>query len=67
MDLVDRAMAALRRSVLPSVIARGGTVRVVAVEEGTAILEVRGSPGAVLPLAARALSPRRTCSRSRAP
>ena len=41
MDLVDRAMAALRRSVLPSVIARGGTVRVVAVEEGTAILEVR--------------------------
>jgi Fe-S cluster biogenesis protein NfuA len=53
MDLVDRAMAALRRSVLPSVIARGGTVRVVAVEDGTAILEVRGSPGAVLPLAAR--------------
>src|SRR5918996_321589 len=53
MDLVDRAMAALRRSVLPSVVARGGTVRVVAVEEGTAILEVRGSPGAVLPLASR--------------
>src|SRR5918994_2121552 len=53
MDLVDRAMATLRRSVLPSVIARGGTVRVVAVEEGIAILEVRGSPGAVLPLASR--------------
>jgi Fe-S cluster biogenesis protein NfuA len=53
MDLVDRAMATLRRSVLPSVIARGGTVRVVAVEEGTAILEVRGSPGAALPLASR--------------
>jgi Fe-S cluster biogenesis protein NfuA len=53
MDLVDRAMAALRRSVLPSVIARGGTVRVVTVEEGTATLEVRGSPGAVLPLASR--------------
>jgi Fe-S cluster biogenesis protein NfuA len=53
MDLVDMAMATLRRSVLPSVIARGGTVRVVAVEEGTAILEVRGSPGAALPLASR--------------
>src|SRR4030095_14896886 len=53
MDLIDRAMAALRRRVLPSVVARGGTVRVVAVEEGTAILEVRGSPGAVLPLASR--------------
>ena len=45
MDLVDRAMATLRRSALPSVVARGGTVRVVAVEEGTAILEVRGCIG----------------------
>jgi Fe-S cluster biogenesis protein NfuA len=43
-------MAALQRSVLPAVIARGGAVRVVAVEEGVATLEVRGSPGAVLPL-----------------
>ena len=34
MDLVDRAMAALQRSVLPAVIARGGAVRVVAVQEG---------------------------------
>ncbi len=53
MDLVDRVATALQRSVLPSVIARGGTVRVVAVEDGVATLEVRGSPGAVLPLAAR--------------
>jgi Fe-S cluster biogenesis protein NfuA len=53
MDLVDRAMAALQRSVLPAVIARGGAVRVVAVQEGVATLEVRGSPGAVLPLASR--------------
>jgi Fe-S cluster biogenesis protein NfuA len=53
MDLVDRAMAALQRSVLPAVIARGGAVRVVAVEEGVATLEVRGSPGAVLPLVSR--------------
>jgi Fe-S cluster biogenesis protein NfuA len=53
MDLVDRVAAALERSVLPSVVARGGAVRVVAVEDGVAILEVRGSPGAVLPLASR--------------
>src|SRR6266540_3538703 len=53
MDLADRVAAALQRSVLPAVIARGGAVRVVAVEEGVATLEVRGSPGAVLPLAGR--------------
>jgi Fe-S cluster biogenesis protein NfuA len=53
MDLVDRAAAALERSVLPAVIARGGIMRVVTVEEGVATLEVRGSPGAVLPLASR--------------
>jgi Fe-S cluster biogenesis protein NfuA len=53
MDLVDRVAAALQRSVLPSVIARGGAVRVVTVEEGVATLEVRGSPGAVLPLSSR--------------
>lgn len=53
MDLVDRVAAALERSVLPTVIARGGTVGVVAVQEGVAILEVRGSPGAVLPLVSR--------------
>jgi Fe-S cluster biogenesis protein NfuA len=53
MDLVDRAAAALERSVLPAVIARGGIMRVVAVEDGVATLEVRGSPGAVLPLASR--------------
>jgi Fe-S cluster biogenesis protein NfuA len=53
MDLVDKVAAALQRSVLPSVIARGGVVRVVAVEDGVATLEVHGSPGAVLPLASR--------------
>jgi Fe-S cluster biogenesis protein NfuA len=53
MDLVDRVATALQRSVLPAVIARGGAVRVVTVEEGVATLEVRGSPGAVLPLASR--------------
>jgi Fe-S cluster biogenesis protein NfuA len=53
MDMVERVAAALERSVLPSVIARGGEVRVVAVEDGVATLEVSGSPGAVLPLVSR--------------
>ncbi len=53
MDLTERAAAALERSVLPSVIARGAQLRVVAVEDGIARLEVTGSPGAVLPLASR--------------
>src|SRR6266496_3326791 len=53
MDLVDRVATALQRSVLPSVIARGAAVRVVAVEDGVATLEVTGSPGAVLPLVSR--------------
>jgi Fe-S cluster biogenesis protein NfuA len=53
MDLVDKVAAALQRSVLPSVIARGGAMRVVAVENGVATLEARGSPGAALPLVSR--------------
>jgi Fe-S cluster biogenesis protein NfuA len=51
--LAARVSAALERSVLPSVIARGGAVRVAAAEAGVATLEVTGSPGAVVPLAAR--------------
>jgi len=53
MDLADMVAAALERSVLPSVIARGAGLRVAAVQDGIAILEVTGSPGAVLPLASR--------------
>ena len=53
MDLVDKVVAALQASVLPSVIARGGEIRVLAVENGTVILEMTGSPGAALPLMAR--------------
>jgi Fe-S cluster biogenesis protein NfuA len=46
--------AALARSVLPSVIARGGAIRVAGVgTDGVVTLEVTGSPGAALPLAAR--------------
>ena len=52
-DLAERAAAALERSVLPAVIARGAGVRVVTVEDGVACLEVTGSPGAVRPLASR--------------
>jgi NFU1 iron-sulfur cluster scaffold homolog, mitochondrial len=52
-DLAAKVAAALERSVLPSVIARGGALRVVAVEDGVASMEVTGSPGAVLPLATR--------------
>jgi Fe-S cluster biogenesis protein NfuA len=39
--------------VLPSVIARGGALRLLAVKDGVATLEVSGSPGAVLPLTTR--------------
>jgi Fe-S cluster biogenesis protein NfuA len=52
-DLTAQVTAALRPSVLPSVIARGAAVRVAAVADGIVILEVTGSPGAVFPLASR--------------
>src|SRR5260221_6226328 len=53
MDLTGKVAAALERSMLPSIIARGASVRVAAVQDGVACLEVTGSPGAVLPLASR--------------
>src|SRR5258708_37815866 len=53
MDLPGQVAAALERSLLPSVIARGAGVRVAGVEDGVACLEGTGSPGAVLPLASR--------------
>ena len=52
-DLAAQVTAALQRSVLPSVIARGGAVRVAAASDGMVTLEVTGSPGAVFPLASR--------------
>jgi len=53
-DLAARVTAALERSVLPSVIARGGAIRVAGVgTDGIVTLEVTGSPGAALPLASR--------------
>jgi NFU1 iron-sulfur cluster scaffold homolog, mitochondrial len=53
-DLAARVSAALERSILASVIARGGAIRVAAADaDGTVTLEVTGSPGAALPLASR--------------
>jgi Fe-S cluster biogenesis protein NfuA len=51
--LAAKVAAALEHSILPTVIARGAGVRVAAVEDGVATLEVTGSPGAVLPLTSR--------------
>jgi Fe-S cluster biogenesis protein NfuA len=52
-DLTAEVTAALERSILPSVIARGADVRVAAAADGIVTLEVTGSPGAVFPLASR--------------
>ena len=53
-DLAAEVTAALRRSILPSVIARGAaTIRVVAAEDGVVTLQADGSPGAVRPILGR--------------
>ena len=52
-DLAGEVAAALERSILPSVIARGGTIRVISAGDGVVTLEVNGSPGAALPLVSR--------------
>jgi Fe-S cluster biogenesis protein NfuA len=52
-DPTAQVTAALERSVLPSVIARGAALRVAAAGDGIVTLEVTGSPGAVFPLASR--------------
>ncbi|MGH3187241.1 MAG: NifU family protein [Streptosporangiaceae bacterium] len=51
--LAAEVTAVLGRSILPSVIARGATVRVVSADDGVVILETGGSPGAVLPFLSR--------------
>lgn len=53
MAIADKVTAALQASILPSVIARGGEIRVLRVEGDTVVLEVTGSPGAALPLMGR--------------
>jgi Fe-S cluster biogenesis protein NfuA len=53
-DLAAEVTAALGRSILPAVIARGAVgLRVVAAEDGVVILAADGSPGAVLPILGR--------------
>jgi Fe-S cluster biogenesis protein NfuA len=53
-DLAAEVTAALGRSILPSVIARGAVgLRVVAAEDGVVTLAADGSPGAVLPILGR--------------
>src|SRR3984893_13658638 len=52
-DPTAQVAAALEKSLLPSIIARGAAVRVTGVQDGVATLELTGSPGAVVPLAAR--------------
>jgi Fe-S cluster biogenesis protein NfuA len=52
-DLTGQIAAALERSILPSVIARGAALRVISVEDRIVTLELTGSPGAVWPLASR--------------
>ena len=52
-DLAGQVTAVLARSILPTVIARGGRIRVASAGNGVVTLEVTGSPGAVLPLASR--------------
>ena len=52
-ELTAQVAAALEKSLLPSIIARGAAVRVTGVQDGVATLELTGSPGAVVPLAAR--------------
>jgi len=51
--IADRVTAALQASILPSVIARGGEIRVLGVDNGIVVLELTGSPGAALPLTER--------------
>jgi NFU1 iron-sulfur cluster scaffold homolog, mitochondrial len=53
-DLAAEVTAALRRSILPSVIARGAAgLRVEAADDGVVTLAADGSPGAVLPILGR--------------
>ena len=51
--LTGLVVAALEKSLLPSIIARGAALRVIGVQDGVVTLELTGSPGAVVPLAAR--------------
>ena len=52
-DVAARIIATLNDVVGPGVIARGGSIRVAAIDDGVVTLEADGSPGAVVPMVAR--------------
>jgi cystathionine gamma-synthase len=48
----DAVAAAIERTVAPTVIARGGSLRIASIESGLVTLEASGSPGAIVPAVA---------------
>ena len=54
--VVAKVRDVVERSIAPLMIARGGTVRLVSVDDGVVTLEASGSPGAVLPAEAHVKS-----------
>lgn len=52
-DFAAAVASVVDRSVAPTIVARGGAVRVVGASDGVVTLEASGSPGAVLPLIGR--------------
>lgn len=48
-EVVAKVQDVVERSVAPLIIARGGRVRLVSVDDGVVTLEAGGSPGAILP------------------
>lgn len=52
-DVAVAVAAVIERSVAPSVVARGGSLRLGSVREGVVTLEANGSPGAIAPVTAR--------------
>ena len=50
-DIAAAVRLVIERSVMPSITARGGSLRIIAVEGGVVTLEASGSPGAVVPAA----------------
>ncbi len=52
-DAMAAVMVEIERNVLPTIIARGGMVRALSLDEGVLRLEASGSPGAILPAVAQ--------------
>ena len=52
-DFAGAVASVVDRSVAPTIVARGGAVRVVEASDGVVTLEASGSPGAVLPVLGR--------------